>query len=116
VAQITAEVDAYLDELQPERSKALEAIRSLILDSVPGVAETMRYRMPTYELDEVVCSFASQKHYMSLYMDTSLVEKYREELKPLDCGKSCIRFKKLDELPLDTVKRILLETVRRQSQ
>jgi uncharacterized protein YdhG (YjbR/CyaY superfamily) len=108
------EVDAYLESLDPARRSALETIRALILETVPGVRETMRYRMPTFELDEVVCSLASQKHYISLYMDVDLVEKHKADLSGLDCGKSCIRFRKIEDLPLDTIRRILAETVERQ--
>ena len=110
--QPTPEVDAYLSGLAPERRAALEQLRALILETVPGASETMRYRMPTYELDGVVCSFASQKHYMSLYMDVGLVEKHKEELEGLDVGKSCIRFKRIRDLPLEAVRQILVETVK----
>jgi len=109
------EADAYLARLDPQRRSTLEEVRSLILETVPNVVETMKYRMPTYELDEVVCAFASQKHYMSLYMDTRLVEKYKEELKHLSVGKSCIRFKRIEDLPPDTIKQILRETVQRRA-
>jgi hypothetical protein len=64
-------VDAYLSDLAPDRRAAVERIRSLIFETVPDVTETMKYGMPTYELDEVVCAVASQKHYLSLYMDVS---------------------------------------------
>jgi uncharacterized protein YdhG (YjbR/CyaY superfamily) len=111
----TEAVDAYLDVQNPERQAALQAVRELIFEAVPEIRETMRYRMPTYELDEVVVAFASQKHYMSLYLDTELVEKYGGELAGLDCGKSCVRFKRIDDLPLDTVRAILVETVEKQS-
>ena len=107
-------VNAYLSELAPDRRAALERIRSLIFETIPDVTETMRYRMPTYELDEVVCAVASQKHYMSLYMDVSLVAKYAQKLEHLDVGKSCIRFRRIDDLPIDTVRRILVETVQAQ--
>jgi uncharacterized protein YdhG (YjbR/CyaY superfamily) len=90
---------------------ALEQLRALVFATVPGAVETMRYRLPTYELDGVLCSFASQKHYMSLYMDVRLVEKHKAELGHLDVGKSCIRFKRIADLPLDTVRGILVETV-----
>jgi uncharacterized protein YdhG (YjbR/CyaY superfamily) len=111
----TREVDAYLESLEPERRKALTKVRSLVLDTVPGAVETMKYRMPTYEYGGgVLCAFASQKRYMSLYMDTELVDKRREELAGLDAGKSCIRFRKLEKLPLDTVRTILEETVEKQ--
>lgn len=111
----TQEVEQYLRGLEPERREALLTLRTIILQAVPGVKETMHYRMPTYELDEVLLSMASQKHYMSLYMDTGLVAKYQGDLGHLNCGKSCIRFKKIDDLPLATIERMIRETVEKQS-
>ena len=58
-----------------------------------------------------MCAFASQKQYMSLYMDVDLVKEHADELSHLNVGKSCIRFTKIDNLPLDTVEQILKETV-----
>ena len=70
--------------------------------------------MPTYEHEgKAVCAFASQKNYMSLYvMNNRVVGKYRRELSHPSVGKSCIRFKKLEDLPLGTIRRILRESVR----
>lgn len=108
-------VDEYLESLVPERRAALTEVRRVIQATVPGAQETLKYRMPTYEYaDGALCAFASQKQYMSLYMDTELVEKHREELAGLDVGKSCIRFRKLEKLPLDTVQTILQETVEKR--
>jgi uncharacterized protein YdhG (YjbR/CyaY superfamily) len=105
-------VDTYLAELVPARQQALTRIRELILEVVPEAEETMKYRLPTYEYRaEPLCAFASQKHHMSLYMDVDLVEKHRPELAGLDVGKSCIRFRRLDKVPLDTIRAILTETV-----
>ena len=107
-------VDEYLAGLEPERREALTTLRSLILEVVPETAETMKYRMPTYEYSGgVLCAFASQKHYMSLYMDVELVDQHRQELAGLDVGKSCIRFRKLEKLPLDTARQILVETIQK---
>jgi hypothetical protein len=47
-------------------------------------------------------------------MDTDLVDKHGHELAGLSVGKSCIRFRKLEMLPLDTVKVILIETLRQK--
>ena len=109
------EVDAYLGNLDPERRRALEALREIIRENAPEADENMKYRMPTYGEDHIVCAMASQKHYMSLYLDTELVEKYRSELDHLSLGKSCVRFRKLEDLPLDVIRRILKETVQKQS-
>ena len=106
------EVDRYLDALEPERRAALTQLRSLVLDAAPDAVETLKYRMPTYEYgDHVLCAFASQKRYISLYVDVELLEKHRQELEHLDLGKSCIRFKRIEQLPLDVVREILNETV-----
>ena len=104
------EVDAYLQELAPDRRAALETLREIVFEVVPEAVETSKYRMPTYEYSgEMLCAFASQKRYMSLYMDTGIVEKYRYRLARLNIGKSCIRFKKLEALPLDVVRLMLKE-------
>ena len=110
---MTAEtVDAYLAGLNENRREALTALRKLILETVPGVQESMHYRMPTYDLGELgVCAMASQKQYISLYLDPPHVEAHRAEFADLNVGKSCVRFRRLGQLPLDTVRTILQETI-----
>jgi hypothetical protein len=48
---------------------------------------------------------------MSLYMDVDLVERHGDNLAGLDVGKSCIRLKRIEDLPLDTVRRIAKKTL-----
>ena len=106
------EVDAYLEQLEPKRREALSQLRSIILDTVPGAVETMQYRMPTYQYAEgVLCAMASQKRYMSLYMEVGVVEEHKAALQGLSTGKSCIRFTSLEKLPLDEVRAMLKETM-----
>jgi len=110
----TSEVDAYLRNLEPSTRAALEALRSLIPEEVPDAVEKMGYRMPAYEHEgKAFSAFASQKNYMSLYvMNTRVVGEYRRELSHLNAGKSCIRFNKWGDLPLDAIRRILRESTR----
>ena len=108
------EVDDYLEQLEPRRRVALAEVRAIIREEAPEAVETMKYRMPTYEYGTgILCAFASQKRYMSLYMETEAVADHKADLKGLDVGKSCIRFRKLENLPVDTVRMMLQETVRR---
>ena len=108
-------IEKYLEALPPDRSLAVSTVRELILGTVSEAEESFDYKMPTYEAEgEFLAAVASQKHYLSLYMDTDLVAAHAEELSHLDCGKSCIRFKKLEDLPLDTVKVILQKTVEKR--
>ena len=104
----------YFNSLEPGRKKDLSVLRKLIKEEIPGVKETMEYKMPSYELNgTVLFALASQKNYMSLYCceRDDLLEKHKKELSHLNNGKSCIRFKKIEDLPLNTVRKILRELV-----
>lgn len=108
----TTQVEQYLEHLDGPRRAALTGVRALILEVVPDAVESMKYRMPTYEYGgAMLCAFASQKRYMSLYVEPPILDGHREELGHLDLGKSCIRFKRIEQLPLATVSAILQETV-----
>lgn len=120
-----ASVDAYLAALPPDRREALSAVRKVILQNLPeGYEEGIHYGMigyciplarypKTYNGQPLsFAALASQKGYMSLYLtcvygDPAMREwfesAYRAAGKRLDMGKSCIRFKSLDDLPLDVV-------------
>jgi uncharacterized protein YdhG (YjbR/CyaY superfamily) len=108
------DAEAYYRNAPLERRSAMKKVRDLILETVPDLSESMKYNMPTYERDDVVCALTSQKKYMSLYLDTELVEKYKHAFSHLNVGKSCVRFRRIEELPLETVRVILEETVTRQ--
>jgi uncharacterized protein YdhG (YjbR/CyaY superfamily) len=106
------QVDAYLQTLTPERREALSQARALIRQMAPEAEEMIRYKMPAYEYDgHIVCAFASQKQYMSLYVDIELLQAHRAELAGLNTARSCIRFRRIEDLPLDTVQEILRETM-----
>ena len=104
-------VDKYIEGLNPGRKEVLEQLRALVFKTVPDVEESMKYNMPTYDYaGEGLCAFASQKNYISLYMDVDTVAQHSDELSHLNVGKSCIRFTKIEKLPLDTIEQILKET------
>jgi uncharacterized protein YdhG (YjbR/CyaY superfamily) len=107
------DVDEYLSRLDPETRASLSTVRALIRQVVPEATESMEYRMPTYEFrGNPLCAFAARKQYMSLYIHTRLIPRYRAQLKDLSVGKECIRFRRLEELPLDTVRDLLHEAAR----
>jgi len=121
-------VAKYLAELPPERRSALQAVLSVIRANIdPGFSEGMQHGMigwfvphklypAGYHCDPKqplpFAGLASQKNYMALYMgclyaDGSELERFQKRWtatgKKLDMGKSCIRFKKIDDLPLDVI-------------
>jgi hypothetical protein len=123
-----ATVKQYLSELPADRRTAIEAVRKTILANLDkDYAEGMQYGMIGYYVPHSVfpdgyhcdpkqplpfCCLASQKNYMSLYLMSiygvgSEEEWFRRQWaksgKKLDMGKSCVRFKNLDDLALDVI-------------
>lgn len=109
-----ATVEEYISSLEPERRDILTSLRELVRRAAPEATESMSYGMPTYELNGYVAAFASQKQYVSLYMDTDLLAEHRQDFGHLNCGKSCIRFKRLEQLPLEVVEKMLVKTVQKR--
>lgn len=118
----------YLSELDPDRREAIAAVRAVILAHLPdGYAEVMQFGMIAYVVPARVLAdtyngqplmymaLASQKQYMSLYLTSVYAdeqlsqwfrERYRATGKKMNMGKSCVRFRKLDDLPLDLVAEV----------
>ncbi len=118
-------VEEYLSELPDDRKGAIEAVRRTILANLPdGYEEVMNWGMITYQVpletypdtynDKplMYAALASQKNHMAVYLtgiymsDDSRNEfeaAYRATGKRFDVGKSCVRFKKLEDLPLELI-------------
>lgn len=115
--------DEYMAMLPEERKKILTEIDKVIRTEAPELKDFFAYNMPGYgAFDYVnykkenikwpVISMASQKNYVSVYVCAVLdgeyvAEKYKDTLGKVSVGKSCIRFKKLEDLDLDTFKKVV---------
>ncbi len=121
-------VSQYLAELPEDRREAIGAVRDVILKNLPkGYEEGMQYGMIGYYVPHSVypdghhcdpkqplpfAGLASQKHHMAVslmctYGDPEHEAWFREAWaktgKKLDMGKSCVRFKRLDDVPLKVI-------------
>jgi uncharacterized protein YdhG (YjbR/CyaY superfamily) len=108
----------YFQNLKnPAHHDDLQRLRAFVKAALPQAEEVIAYGMPAYSQNEqLLVAFASQRRHMSLYLDTDLVEQHSAELAHLDHGKGCVRFRKLEALPLDTIQTILQETVERRAR
>lgn len=112
-------VDEYLASLPAEERKVFTPFRTLFKKASPQVSESMLYRMPTYLFGtHPFAAFNRQKQYFCVYLPPPAVDPYRKELKKLglDCGKSCLRFRKPGDLPLPLVRKIVEDAVRLSEQ
>jgi uncharacterized protein YdhG (YjbR/CyaY superfamily) len=118
-------VDQYLSELPEERRAALETVRQVILNNLPnGYEEVMNWGMITFQVPLSIypdtynkkplmyAAITSQKNHMAvyltgIYMDEQarreFEDEYRATGKRFDTAKSCVRFRRLEDLPLSLV-------------
>ena len=124
--------DDYIAQLPPERREAISAVRDVIRKNLPaGFKEGMEFGMIAYyvPLDRFpntyngrplgLAAIASQKNHMALYLNNVygdreteawFRERYAASGKKLDMGKSCVRFRRLEDLPLDVIGETIAHT------
>jgi hypothetical protein len=124
-------VAGYLKQLRPDRREAMTAVRKVILENLPkgyeeGMQGMITYYIPLEDLPKTYngdplwyVGLASQTNYMALYLnnvysDPEIADwfkaRYKATGKRLDMGKSCVRFKKLEDLPLDLIGETVAAT------
>jgi uncharacterized protein YdhG (YjbR/CyaY superfamily) len=105
-------VDAYIAAAARGRQEALRALRRDCLELLTGFTEEIRHGMPSYVRDgEPELSFASQKQYLSLYVQRpDVLDRHRDALAHLDVGRSCIRYRRVEQIDHDLVRTLLADT------
>ena len=122
----------YIDQCPEDRQPVIERLRNLINDNLPqGFEETMTYGMIGWVVpysiypDGYHCkpkqplpfmNLANQKNFvavyhMGIYSDSELMDWFTSEFpkhakRKLDMGKSCIRFKKMDDIPYELIGQL----------
>jgi hypothetical protein len=123
---------AYLASLPPERRKVITGVRAVIRKHLPkGYVESMNWGMLAYEIPLsrypdtynkqplMYMALAAQKNNYALYttnvhgnkkLTERLLAASKAAGRKLDMGKGCLRFRSLDEIPLDVVAEIVAFT------
>jgi len=126
-------VEEYLDLVPEERKATFNQLREVILENIPkGFKEGMAYGMIGYSVPHEIypdgyhcdpkiplpfLSIANQKNFIGFYhlgiyaneeLSKWFVEEYKKRAKyKLDMGKSCIRLKRMDDIPFDLIAELL---------
>ena len=108
-------VTAYLKEVPASRREALLQLRKLCRTHLTGFKESMAYDGPCYSRNgEVEVGFASQKHYIGLYIlrtDVMRSHRYLLTVKGITLGKGAIRYARPENIDFDVVESMLKGTV-----
>jgi hypothetical protein len=118
----------YLDSLPADRRQALSELHAAIKKAAPELKPHIAHGMVGYgpfpyktrsgcEGDWFVVGLASQKNYISLYLcacddDGYLAERNKDKLGRVSVGKSCIRFKRLEDLNLKAALQLVKKASR----
>lgn len=126
-------VSEYIDELPADRKEVIQKLREVVLKNLPkGFSEGIGYGMMGYSVPHSIypagyhcdpklplpfAGMASQKNFiafyhMGIYADPALLEWFVDEYPKhcktkLDMGKSCIRFKKMDQIPYELIGELM---------
>ncbi len=117
-------ISGYIELLSDDRKEIIKFLDAFIKKTTPSLKPIFSYNMLGYGtfkyrnykkeiIDWPTIALASQKNYVSIYVCSVvdgqyLAEQYKDTLGKVSVGKSCIRFKKLEDLNLDTLKNVLL--------
>jgi hypothetical protein len=122
-------VQDYLAQLPPDRRAVVSAVRRVVKQNLPkGYRETLNWGMICYEVPlkqypdtyngQPLCytALAAQKNHIALYLmgayadpaqRKALSDAFKTAGKKLVMGKSCLRFKTIDDLPLEAIGRTI---------
>lgn len=107
VNNTSAEVDEYINKVDPDIRPRLEQIRTIIAQEAPEAIEKISYGMPTFYLQGNLVHFAAAKHHIGFYPTPSGVEAFKSELSGFSWSKGSIRFSYDRPLPEDLIRRIV---------
>lgn len=126
-------IKEYLENIPEERKPFVNQLRKTVIDNIPeGFEEQLNYGMIGFVVPQSIypdgyhcnpklplpfINIASQKNFISLYhmgiyanpeLMKWFVEEYPKHCKrKLDMGKSCIRFKKMEEIPFELIGQLI---------
>jgi len=121
-------VAEYFEKIEEPRRTEVMAVHKMITKALPKLKPEIVVGMIGYgsyhfkyasgkEGDWPIIALASQKNYISVYVCASengkyIAEKHRAELPKASIGKSCIRFRKTDDVDLKTLEKVVKEGYR----
>ena len=107
-------VPAYLKEIPESRRAVLKQLRELCRTTLTGFKESMQYGGPCYSRNGVVeVGFASQKHFIGLYIlrtDVMNSHRYLLNIPGITLGKGIIRYSKPEKIDFKVVESLLKAT------
>lgn len=103
------EVEAYLAALEVDQHTAMQRVRKIIKDMLPGVGEKLSFQVPTFIHEGPLVGYSASKklHCSFFVMSRAIMEAYQAELAPYYTGPGTLRFSHSEPLPTALIKKIV---------
>ena len=103
------EIRTYMEAQPSERQLMLAHVRILIREQWPRSREDMTLGMPTYHLGgKPAFALANQKNHITFHvLEPALLNAFKHDLRTRNCGKGCIRFRRLEPADIEMLERIV---------
>jgi len=102
-----ATVDEYIATFPPNVQDLLNQIRGAIKKVAPDAEETIKYRIPTFVLNENLVHFAALQNHIGFYPTPSGIEEFKRELAEYKFAKGSVQFPIDKPMPLSLIEKIV---------
>lgn len=101
------DIDEYIAGFPLEVQEILEQIRITIRKAAPDADEAIKYRIPTFVLNENLVHFAAFKNHVGFYPTPSGIEKFKDELSLYKSAEGSVQFPIDKPIPLRLIRKIV---------
>ncbi|MBS7333819.1 MAG: DUF1801 domain-containing protein [Weeksellaceae bacterium] len=111
MANVFSTIEEYIDTFEGDKKNILHSLSNFIQNLVPEAKPTINYKMPTYKLNGNLIHFAMFKNHVGIYPGEDMIELYKDDLKNYKTSKGTIQIQLDQEIPFDTLQKIILHKV-----
>ncbi len=101
------DIDDYIAGFPQDVQASLRIIRAIVRKAAPDVAETIKYRMPTFVLHGNLVHFAAFPKHIGFYPTPSAIQAFSAELKDYQSAKGSVQFPLDKPIPFALVERMV---------
>ena len=100
-------IDDYIAGFPRDVQETLQKIRGIIKDAAPDAKETIKYRMPTFEVHGNLVHFAGFEKHIGFYPTPSAIEAFGSDLSGYKSAKGSVQFPLDKPLPSALIRRMV---------
>lgn len=104
-------VEEYILAVDPAKKKIFHQVLQLIKSTHPQPVLSFKYNMLHFSIGQQWIALADQMHYVSVYLNRHIMEKYKSQLEGYNCGKSCLRLHPKKEVPEQLLLLLIRESL-----